>query len=138
MRIQKEQSRWILSNITTPGHPPYPSSAHSGHTFFGTVQKHVAEAPDFDDFNEVKTKEEALIEANGHQLVKNTELQVKVNVLSDRINKPLTIQQNTDIDSGLVVDIILSRNRVITTDLGNIIYSVLLSKADVNNRMLIT
>lgn len=48
----------------------------------GTALKHIAETPDFDDFNQLQTRTESLIEVNEEEIYDH----VKLSQLTDTVN----------------------------------------------------
>lgn len=52
----------------------------------GTALKFVAGTPDFDDFENIKFKQEKLIESENRQVLVNTKTQAQINRLTDTAN----------------------------------------------------
>lgn len=101
--------------------------------FLGTALKVIAGTPDFDDFNEVKTKAEQLIESHERQIDINTAVQKRINELSSVINKLTNSAKKNEIHTGHLYEAIINRNRAIITDLNNLFYSIVLAKLNVLN-----
>lgn len=103
----------------------------------GKALKYIAGTPDYDDFNEVRGKQDELISANNRQVVINTELQSQINNLTNTVNVLLKNTRTSEIDSGHLYDLLLTRNRAIIRELDSIALSVVLSKIQLINPVLL-
>lgn len=103
----------------------------------GTALKYVAGTPDFEDFNHVKSIQERLLENNERQLLINSELQQKINNVTDILNKMIDLQKKLPTDNKEFLELVMHRNRIIITELNNVIYAVTLAKLNIVNPALL-
>jgi len=105
--------------------------------FLGTALKYIAGTPDFDDFEHVRFIQERLLDNNERQSLINSELQQKINNVTDALNKIMKINKGMPNDNNNFLQLVIHRNRIIITELTNIIYSVTLAKLNIVNPTLL-
>jgi len=93
----------------------------------GTALKVVAGTPDFEDWEQIKFKQTQLIEAETKQIEINTRIQTRLNELTMTLN---SIRDTDGNDMGHMYETILAKNRIIITDLQNLILALTLAKID--------
>ena len=74
----------------------------------GTALKAIGCTPDYDDFNEVHSKQGELITANSRQSMINTEKQEQINNLTRTVNLLLRRTKERDLDTENVYDLLNS------------------------------
>lgn len=99
--------------------------------FLGTALKVVAGTPDAEDFEKVKFTEARLVDAHNSQIEINTKTQVRINELTDTINKLLKISKSAQIDTGHLYETLSTRNRIIVMELQNLMLTITLAKINV-------
>lgn len=103
----------------------------------GTALKYIAGTPDFDDFNHLQLNQERLLENNERQFSINTELQGKINNLTDIMNKIIAVNKKLPSDDGHFLETIMHRNQFVIMELTNVINSVTLAKLNTVNPTLL-
>jgi len=105
--------------------------------FIGTALKYIAGTPDYDDLNQIHIVEGELISSNNKQIVINSEIQNKINNLTQTVNLLLNVTKKSDINGGHLYDLLANRNREILRELDNLAMSVALGKAQIINPVLL-
>lgn len=103
----------------------------------GTALKYVAGTPDYDDFAEVRSKQNELITAGNAQININTAMQSQINNLTKTLNILLNETKTTEINTGHLYDLLNGRNRAIIRELDNIALSITLGKLQMINPILL-
>lgn len=91
----------------------------------GTALKVIAGTPDFDDWEQIKFKQGQLIDSANRQIEINTKLQSRLNEITRSMN---AISKTDNADSEHLFESILAKNRIIITNLEDLILSVTLAK----------
>lgn len=103
----------------------------------GTALKVVAGTPDFDDFENVKFKQQELIESEIRQILVNTKTQAQINKLTEAVNIIIKNSKNRQIDTGHLYETLLARNRIIISELETLMLSVTLAKIGIINTVIL-
>jgi len=85
----------------------------------------------------LKMSESRLIESNKRQVIINTQTQDKIKKLTDTVNKIIKAKQNNIVDTSHLYDVLLARNRILITEIQNVMLTVTLSKANIINRAIL-
>jgi len=101
--------------------------------FLGTALKVIAGTPDAADFDMLKVSEARLIESNNRQAIINTQTQNKINELTEAVNKIIKAKQNNIVDTSHLYEVLLARNRILITEIQNVMLTVTLAKANIIN-----
>lgn len=96
----------------------------------GTVLKVVAGTPDSDDLENLKFTQKELVESENRQVTINTKMQEQINKLTDTVN---LITKTKQIDTEHLYETLLSRNRIIISELETLMLSVTLAKVGIVN-----
>lgn len=105
--------------------------------FLGTALKVVAGTPDFDDFEQLKFRQTELIESNNRQIIINTKSQEEINKLTETVNSILESAKSKELDSAHLYEVLLTRNRMLTTEIQNLILAITLAKIKVINPVIL-
>jgi len=105
--------------------------------FLGSTLKFIAGTPDADDFEKVRNIQDRIADSNNKQILINSELQRQINNIADTLNTVLSQQKKVTENGGHLFELIMQRNRMISMELNNIIYSVMLAKLQVINPILL-
>ncbi|KQS71057.1 uncharacterized protein Dere_GG27277, partial [Drosophila erecta] len=92
--------------------------------FLGTALKVVAGTPDASDFLKIRMTEAQLVDSNSSQININSETQKQINKLTDTINKIIKARSNDLVDTPHLYEALLARNRMLTTEVQNLILTV--------------
>lgn len=103
----------------------------------GTALKYIAGTPDYDDYMEIRNKENELVKENNAQKVLNTEIQSRINDLTRTVNTLIKNTKVREIDSGYLYGLLNERNRAILRELDNIALSITLGKLQIINPILL-
>lgn len=98
----------------------------------GPVLKVVAGTPDFDDFENLKFTQKELIESENKQININTKTQEQINALTNAVNILVKNSKTNQMNTEHLYETLLSRNRIIISELEALMLSVTLTK---NNGM---
>lgn len=101
--------------------------------FLGTALKVVAGTPDASDFLKVRITEAQLVESNSKQIIINSETQKQINRLTDTINKIISSRKGDLVDTPHLFETLLARNRILNTEIQNLILTITLAKANIVN-----
>lgn len=101
--------------------------------FLGTALKVVAGTPDAADLEKIKFIEAQLVESNNKQVIVITEAQKQINALTDTVNKLIKEKRNEFVDSPHLYETLLARNRMLITEIQNIMLTITLAKSNVIN-----
>ena len=101
--------------------------------FLGTALKVVAVTPDATDFFKIRLTEAQLVESNSRQIVINSETQKQTNKLTDTINKIIKARKSDLVDAPHLYEALLARNRMLTTEIQNLILTITLAKSNIVN-----
>jgi len=99
--------------------------------FLGTALKVVAGTPDAEDFEKIKLYEFQLINANNSQININNKVQDQINNIFATVNQLLRSAKGAKIDSGHLYEMLLSRNRMLTMELQNLLLAIALAKVNI-------
>jgi len=91
----------------------------------------VAGTPDAEDFEKIKLNEFQLINANNRQISINNKVQDQINNISPTVNQLLRSAKEAQIDSGHLYEMLLSRNRMLTMELQNLLLAIALAKVNI-------
>lgn len=105
--------------------------------FIGSALKYVAGTPDYDDFAEVRNKQEELITASNAQITINTAMQYQINNLTRTLNILLNKTKASDVNTGHLFDLINGRSRAIIRELDTLALSIALGKLQMINPILL-
>ncbi len=94
----------------------------------GTALKVIAGTPDFNDWEEIKFNQEQLIRTEESQTELNIKFQTRLNELATAMNQ--ISKTETDKETHLL-EIILAKNRIVITDLENILMGLTLAKLNI-------
>jgi len=101
--------------------------------FLGTALKVVEGTPDASDFLKIKITEAQLVESNSRQIIINSETQNQINRLTDTINKIINPRKNDLVDTPHLFEALLARNRMLFTEIQNLILTITLAKPKIVN-----
>lgn len=101
--------------------------------FLGSALKVVAGTPDAADLEHIRITEAQLVESNNRQVVINTKAQNQINALTNTVNELLKAAKNSQIDTGHLYENLLARNRILTTEIQNVMLSITLAKLNIIN-----
>lgn len=101
--------------------------------FLGTALKIVAGTPDASDLEKIKLTEAELIESNNRQVIVITEAQKQINLLTDAVNKLIKEKKGEFVDSPHLYETLLARNRMLTTEIQNLMLTITLAKSNIIN-----
>jgi len=101
--------------------------------FLGTALKVIAGTPDAADFDMLKMSEARLIESNNRQVIINTQTQNKINELTETVNKIIKAERNNIVDTSHLYEVLYARNRILITEIQNVMLTVTLAKANIIN-----
>lgn len=101
--------------------------------FLGTALKVVAGTPDAADFLKIRITEAQLVESNSRQIAINSETQKQINKLTDTINNIIKARKNDLIDTPHLFEALLARNRMLSTEIKNLILTITLAKSNIVN-----
>ncbi|KPU81751.1 uncharacterized protein Dana_GF27280, partial [Drosophila ananassae] len=101
--------------------------------FLGTALKVVAGTPDAADLEMLNMSESRLIESNNRQVVINTETQKQINKLTDAVNEIIKAKKNNLVDTPHLYEVLLARNRMLITEIQNLMLTVTLAKSNIIN-----
>jgi len=94
----------------------------------GTALKVIAGTPDFNDWEQIKFNQEQLINAEEGQSELSIKFQERLNTLTNSMNQI----QKVDREEGThLLEIILAKNRIVITDLENILMGLTLAKLNI-------
>jgi len=96
-----------------------------------TALKVVAGTPDAEDFEKIRFTEARLINAHNSQIEINTKTQDRIDELTYTVNQLLKMSKNTEIDTGHLYEMLLTRNRIIVMELQNLMLEITLAKINV-------
>jgi len=99
--------------------------------FLGTALKVVAETPDAEDFEKIKFNEFQLINANNRQVNINDKVHDQINRISTTVYRLLRSAKESQIDTGYLFEMLLTRNRMIAMELQNVMLAVALAKVNI-------
>jgi len=99
--------------------------------FLGAALKVVAGTPDAEDFEKIKFNEFQLINANNRQININSKVQDQINNITSTVNQLLRSAKGTQVDTGHLYEMLLSRNRMISMELQNLLLAIALAKANI-------
>lgn len=99
--------------------------------FLGTTLKIIAGTPDFDDFQGIKFHQNQLIESHNRQTEINTKINQQMQKITTAINSLISANKLNEIDSEKLYETLLARNRIIITNLQNLILSISLAKVNI-------
>lgn len=91
----------------------------------GKALKVIAGNPDFDDWEQIRFKQQELVEAESRQIEINTGFKERMDELVGSIN---SVYRSNAIDTEHLYEIILTKNRMVAADLQNLIMAVTLAK----------
>jgi len=100
----------------------------------GSALKANSGNPDFDDWEQVRFKQNQLIESESNQVEINSKVQTRLNELSKSIN---AIYKSDEMDKSHLFEIILAKNRIIINDLENLIFSITLARINLINPVIL-
>lgn len=103
----------------------------------GTALKYIAGTPDYDDFTEVRSKQDELVTASNAQIIINTDMQSQINKLTTTVNTLVSKTKATEIDSGYLYSLLGERNRAVLRELDNLALSITLGKLQMINPILL-
>nr|ABQ84941.1 env [Drosophila melanogaster] len=101
--------------------------------FLGTALKVVAGTPDATDLFKIKITEAQLVESNSRQIAINSETQKQINKLTDTINKVINARKGDLVDTPHLYEALLARNRMLSTEIQNLILTITLAKSNIIN-----
>lgn len=101
--------------------------------FLGKALKVIAGTPDASDFSRVRLTESKLIDSNNRQIVINSETQKQINQLTFTVNEIIKARKADFVDSSHLYEALLARNRMITTEIQNLILTITLAKSGIVN-----
>jgi len=101
--------------------------------FLGTALKVVAGTPDASDFLKIKMTEAQLVDSNSRQININSETQIQINKLTDTVNRIIKARNNDLVDTPHLYEALLARNRMLATEIQNLILTITLAKANIVN-----
>jgi len=96
--------------------------------FLGTALNVVAGTPDAADFLKIRITEAQLVESNSRQIAINSETQKQINKLTDTINNIIKARKNDLVDTPHLFKALLVRNRMLSTEIQNLILTITLAK----------
>lgn len=106
--------------------------------FLGTALKVIAGTPDFDDFEKVKFQQQELINSENRQIAINTEVQEKINQLTETVNLIIKNSNTKQIDTSYLYKTLLARNRIIISEIETLISAITLAKIGVINPLILS
>jgi len=77
--------------------------------------------------------EACLIQSKNLQVIKNTQTQNKINELTETVNKIIKAERNNIVDTSHLYEVLLARNRILITEIQNVMLTVTLAKANIIN-----
>lgn len=73
------------------------------------------------------------MESNSRQITINSETQKQINKLTDTINKVINARKNDVVDTPHLYEALLARNRMLFTEIQNLILTITLAKSNIVN-----
>lgn len=133
-KILKVDTSHIRTLLTTLG-------AHKRHArsinFLGSALKVIAGTPDADDLLQTRLTEQELIRANNRQIEINSRTQEQINSLTSTVNQILNVKKREEIDTAHLYETLLTRNRILTLEIQNLMIAITLAKVNVVNPAII-
>ncbi|XP_032289313.1 retrovirus-related Env polyprotein from transposon gypsy isoform X1 [Drosophila virilis] len=105
--------------------------------FLGTALKVVAGTPDANDFRKTELTQMQLVTASNRQISINSRMQEKINQLTDTVNRIIKSSKEKQADTGHLFETLSTRNRMIITEIGNLMLTLTLVKINVINPTII-
>jgi len=108
--------------------------------FLGSIWKFIGGSPDHDDLVLLQNREEALTQNQNDQVNINEKIQEHINSLTDKINQIIRtenkiIRENSENES--ILELLIIRNRIIISDLTNILNGIAFSKMNIINPLIL-
>lgn len=91
----------------------------------------MAGTPAASDFLKIKITEAQLVVSNSRQITIKSETQKQINKLTDTINKVIIARKNDLVDNPHLYEALLARNRMLFTEITNLILTITLAKANI-------
>lgn len=104
--------------------------------FLGSALKFVAGNPDHDDYELLLTKQNYLIENNNKQTKINSQLEKRINEITDLINS-IVKNSITKKEDAPLFEYLINRNNIIINYLNNIVLSIVLAKNNLINPLIL-
>jgi hypothetical protein len=115
--------------------------AHKRHArsinFLGSALTVKAGTPDADDLLQTRLTEQELIRANNRQIEINSRTQEQINSLTSTVNQILNVKKREEIDTAHLYETLLTRNRILTLEIQNLMIAITLAKVNVVNPAII-